>query len=101
MNLTWLMSNAALAGRYLKMVTLVPVLIPLVKEIEATGLPGVDKKASVLKAIDVTTDLLTKRGYLPEEVNSGLDKVAGDLIDVLVEVFHVVGIFKRRDAVTQ
>ena len=92
---TRLLTDTAKASQFLKMGMLLPMLIPYVAVIEGRlrGKPGGDKKKSVMEAVNVTTDLLAKRGYITTDMNEGLDKIAAELIDVIVEVFNVTETF--------
>lgn len=91
-----LLANPSAALKVIKTLALLPVLFPLIVEAEklfwtrsANGKRGKEKKQFVLQALDVLTNELTKRGFITEEINQGLDKLAAELIDVLVAVLNV------------
>ena len=72
---------------------IVPIILTLIKEFEVPGF-GKEKKEAVLKAIGLFYDALAKGNTLPitKEMLLG---VADKLIDIVVGLFNLVGLFKH------
>jgi len=90
-----LFANSALLKRFLHFVGLVPVILRFVEIAEASGKNGPEKRAFVIRAVQRMVTELIKRSYLPDEMEEGLVKTAGDLTDAIVSVYNASGVFTR------
>ena len=74
---------------------IVPIILTLIKEFEVPGF-GKEKKEAILKAIGIFYDTLAESSPLPISKEKLL-AVAGKLIDIVVGLFNLVGLFKHVD----
>lgn len=96
-----LFSNMAAAIKFAKYAALIPMVISLVKSVEALAddsTPGDEKRAAVVAGAVALVNAFVKKGFLPPELGETISKDIGELTDVIVEVFHAVGIFKHAPA---
>jgi hypothetical protein len=93
-----LLSNAALAKRFLQLVALVPLILRFMERAESTRKAGADKRAQVMFAVHLTLQELSKLGYMPDEMldREEITKTAGSLTDALVAIYNAAGFFKHK-----
>ena len=72
---------------------IVPIILTLIKEFEVPGF-GKEKKEAILKAIGIFYDTLAGSSTLPI-TKEKLLAVADKLIDIVVGLFNLVGLFKH------
>lgn len=73
---------------------LLPVIFELIKQFEAPNF-GSEKKKAVLDAISLFYDEFSKLATIPITKEKVLD-ITGKLIDLIVLVFNLIGIFKKK-----
>lgn len=74
---------------------LLPVVFELIKQFETPGF-GPEKKKAVLDAISLFYDEFSKLAIIPITKEKVLD-IVGKLIDLIVLVFNLIGIFKKSE----
>lgn len=87
-------SNAGTAIKYAKYVALFPIVMQLSKEIAADLPNGItaDEKTRIIAGVDELVSQLSRRGILPAELATETEKIAGELIGVVVAVYNAAGL---------
>lgn len=88
-----LLANIGQFSAFAKLVGLAPFILKFVEVAERTGKPGADKRAMVIGMVKAVTDEFERRGQLPPEFGESLEKVAGELTDVIVAIYNAWGVF--------
>ena len=74
---------------------LLPVVFELIKQFETPGF-GPEKKKAVLDTVALLYDEFSKMITIPLTKEKVLD-IVGKLIDMIVLVFNLIGIFKKNE----